>query len=143
MRVLWPSTPLFPRTSSGTCIDIFIGHRSAPLPVTVIPEFVGLSDHRLVLLDAPLQCTAPWAAGFGRVAWTSGPEWDAGLAAVTGTLSSLAAAVEDAITCAWLRPQWGGGRATRLQRRAVVNVAAWARDAVYTLVGHVAGATKV
>ncbi|CAK0886329.1 unnamed protein product [Prorocentrum cordatum] len=109
----------------------------------VLPDFIALSDHRLVMAEVPCQFTAPWAAGYGRVAWTSGPRWDEGLREISGTLSALSESVE-AITCApWLQPPWFGGRASRVQRRAVVNVAAWARDAAYTMVGHAAGATKV
>ncbi|CAK0877688.1 unnamed protein product [Prorocentrum cordatum] len=134
--------PPAPTHVSGTCIDLFIGMRDSPLPVKVLPDFIALSDHRLVMAEVPCQFTAPWAAGYGRVAWTSGPRWDEGLREISGTLSALSESVE-AITCApWLQPPWFGGRASRVPRRAVVNVAAWARDAAYTMVGHAAGATK-
>ncbi|CAK0871094.1 unnamed protein product, partial [Prorocentrum cordatum] len=135
--------PPTPTHVSGTCIDLFVSVRASPLPVHVQPDLIALSDHRPVIAEVPCQFAAPWAAGLGRVAWTSGPQWDEGLREISSTLEALSRCVEEVSSASWLRPQRFGGSATRLQRRAVVNVAAWARDAVYTLVGHAAGATKV
>ena len=134
--------PPSPTHVSGTCIDLFLGPRHDPLPVRVVDEFVGLSDHKLVLVDVPCQVTAQNSAGFGRVAWTSGEEWESGLREVASALQALATAVETIGTSQWLRPPWYGGGATRLQRRAVLNVAAWSRDTMYALVGHAASATR-
>ena len=134
--------PPKPTHSSGTCIDIFVGVRNDPLPVQVVDDFIALSDHKLVLLDAPCLVEAHLAAGFGRVAWTSGAEWEAGLSQVAPTLAALAHAVEQLLGSQWLRPAWHGGSATRLHRRAVLNTAAWCRDAVYTIVGHGSGAVR-
>ena len=108
----------------------------------VVDEFVGLSDHRLVLVDVPCRIASPSTAGFGRVAWTSGVEWEAGLSEVSSTPCALAVAVETVETSLWLRPPWFGGGATRLQRRLILNVAAWCSDAIYTLVGHASSATR-
>ncbi|CAK0904656.1 unnamed protein product, partial [Prorocentrum cordatum] len=134
--------PPSPTHVSGTCIDLFLGSRHDPLPAHVVDEFVGLSDHRLVLIDVPCRATAQNSAGFGRVAWTSGEEWETGLREVASTLQALATAIETVGTSQWLRPPWYGGGATRLQRRAVLNVAAWARDTIYAMVGHASSATR-
>ena len=134
--------PPKPTHSSGTCIDIFVGVRNDPLPVQVVDDFIALSDHKLVLLDAPCLVEAHLAAGFGRIAWTSGAEWEAGLSQVAPTLAALAHAVERLLESLWLRPAWHWGSATRLHRRAVLNTAAWCRDAVYTIVGHGSGAVR-
>ncbi|CAK0875342.1 unnamed protein product [Prorocentrum cordatum] len=105
--------PPKPTHSSGTCIDIFIGLRGDPLPVQVVEDFIALSDHKLVLLDAPCLVEPHLAAGFGRVAWTSGAEWEASLSEVAPTLAALAHAVELLLESQWLRPAWHGGAAER------------------------------
>ena len=86
----------------------------------MVEDFIALSDHKLVLLDAPCLVEPHLAAGFGRVAWTSGAEWEAGLIEVAPTLAALAHAVELLLESQWLRPAWHGGSATRLHRRAVL-----------------------
>ncbi|CAK0888741.1 unnamed protein product, partial [Prorocentrum cordatum] len=135
--------PPLPTHVSGATIDLFLGPAEAYLPVSVFDEFVGLSDLKLAQVDVPFSPALSWSAGFGRVSWTSGDEWMSALESISDLLGVLADAVEQAARSARLRPPWLGGNATRLQRRAVLNNAAWARDATYVLVGHAAGATKV
>ncbi|CAK0864133.1 unnamed protein product, partial [Prorocentrum cordatum] len=79
----------------------------------VVEDFIALSDHKLVLLDAPCLVEPHLAAGFGRVAWTSGAEWEASLSEVAPTLAALAHAVELLLESQWLRPAWHGGAAER------------------------------
>ncbi|CAK0798006.1 unnamed protein product, partial [Prorocentrum cordatum] len=135
--------PPLPTHVSGTTIDLFLGPAEANLPVSVFDEFVGLSDHKLVQVDVPFSPALSRSAGFGRVSWTSGDEWASALESISDLLGALADAVEQAARSTRLRPPWFGGSATRLQRRAVLNNAAWARDATYVLVGRAAGAAKV
>ncbi|CAK0827030.1 unnamed protein product, partial [Prorocentrum cordatum] len=82
------------------------------------------------------------AGGGGWVAWRTGPQWDAALDSAAPLLHSHAVSVESLIGEPWLRPCWFGGGASKAERRIFVDAAAWARDAVYVLLGHSAGATR-
>ena len=134
--------PVAPTHISGHSIDLVLGARGRAVPVRVQPDYVGGSDHKLVLADVPCTLAAPLCLGFGRVFWASGAEWEGGLLEDSSLLDHLAALVEGAADTPALKPDWFGGVATRAERRALVDVAAWARDAVYALTGHAVGATK-
>ena len=134
--------PPVPTHSSGTCLDLIMGRPSKPLKVTVVPDRIGLSDHLLVKATVEISMLARPEACLGRVAWATKGNWEEGLLAVRPLLFHLGEAVESLLAIPELRPPWLGGSISTRQRRACLDAAAWARDALYTLIGHSSQAVR-
>ena len=120
-----------------------MGLHNQCLPVEVVQEFIGGSDHKLVWAAVPCALVAQLSEGFGRVLWTDSVAWEYGLEEVSPLTALLAESTEQLLEAQHLRPQWFGGEATKKQRRLFLDCAAWARDTLYVLVGHAASALKV
>ena len=127
---------------SGTCIDLVLAGPGQAVSVTVKEAVAMCSDHRLLCWSLACQCDRSMHVGFGRVSWRTDSQWDHALEAVAPLLQAAASSVELCVHAPWLRPPWSGGQASVAQRRALLDVAAWSRDALYTLVGHAAGVTR-
>ena len=128
---------------SGTIIDLFVSEVDVTFPSVSVLSVgsVGSSDHALAHTCLPLSLRHSMVAGFGRVLWTGGSEWDWGLASIDHSLDQLASTVE----VMTLSVQACLGDQTRKQprrRRRVLDLVVWLRDAWYVLIGHLCSATR-
>ncbi|OLP92388.1 hypothetical protein AK812_SmicGene25805 [Symbiodinium microadriaticum] len=69
--------------------------------------------------------------------------WDAALSKISVPLQTLEETIADALGCVDLRPTQFGGTTSKKLRRAILDSAAWARDVLVVIAGHIAGAVKV
>ena len=129
LHVLNGSTPTH---DSGTIIDLILGEK--PGRALTHRDKIGGSDHRMVSHLSSSQITVEHRAAVGRVDWTSSEEWMEGLIFIGPVLSYLTLAVSAAANEIAAHP---GIPARR--RRAVLEAAAWTREALYCLVGHANG----
>ena len=130
--------------SSGTIIDLILcDSLDLQLPIATVkpPGSVALSDHSLVLNSVPGKIHHDTIVGFGRVAWTSGDEWDAALARIDSELFTLASIIQD-ITHTVGSGDFVSRKGPRFRRR-IIDLAVWVRDAWYTVIGHLCSATRV
>ena len=94
---LWCANPVNSSTHvTGTIVDVFITERGGAFGDVVVdpPSTIAASDHSLVHTLAPLTTNCSYAAGFGRVLWTSSPQWSATLGLIDPALHSLSKLVE-------------------------------------------------
>ena len=85
-----------PTHASGSSIDTFVSERDCVFPSVNVGAVgaVGQSDHALLHIQVQLEVSSSVTAGFGRIVWASGEEWDRGLSNIDSHLACLAAAVE-------------------------------------------------
>ena len=95
------------------------------------PETIGGSDHRLVALVAEGLVQMGYRFRFGKVTWAKPDNWTVTLQSIEPTLHSLAQAVMSA-SMEMLQHQG----VPEKKKRAVIEAAAWAREALYCLGGH-------
>ncbi|CAE7195943.1 MOCOS [Symbiodinium sp. CCMP2592] len=79
----------------------------------------------------------------GRISWLSGEVWDEALLKISMPLQTLEEAIADTLLCVDLRPTQFGGTISKKLRRSILDSAAWARDVLVVMAGHMAGAVKV
>ena len=139
---LVPYNPNVPTHDSGSAIDLVLAPEGAPLVVDVSREVVGASDHRMVLCSVFREVSYRYACGIGRVAWVHQGEWDVALRKVEPVLKALADSIESLVGVPAMAPPSAGGTASRRQRRALLDLAAWVRDVVYVVAGHSANMVR-
>lgn len=132
-----PFNPPIATHDDGYCLDVFMGEPRLPFDVQVVPEKVGESDHDLVLATVPVSVGIDYRSTLGRVRWAGQDEWESGLRAIPDTLQSATQATMSA------EQEILQARDIPIKRRrAILDAAAWLRDAVYTVVGHMSQAVK-
>ena len=131
--------PDIPTHVSGTILDVFLTPRTSPTEVEVDAENVGSSDHSLVTSSVRAAVNLNFVSGLGRVALAGIEEWNEALQVVSPLLNATARAAElatvDLAEC--------GNKIRWRRRRVIVDTAAWLRDCIYVLAGHLLGATRV
>ncbi|CAE8605722.1 unnamed protein product [Polarella glacialis] len=124
---------------SGAAIDLILGRGGMPLPVAVLPERVADSDHHIVIARLPAKISLDYGHGIGRVSLADSEAWTDALATIDQCLGAAADALELATT--EMSDAYSTGAPTG-RRRAVLNAAAWLRDALFVFAGHCCGATR-
>lgn len=140
LRVLNPDCPTH---CSGTIIDVILVPRGSGGAVTAEPDFIGESDHKLLFLRTSFTCKTSIGAGFGRISWLISDLWDQGIEFIEDLITELRTAVEEIIMDSVARPQQLGGQISKKLRRGFIDAAAWARDVLIVLVGHLNSLVRV
>ena len=122
---------------SGSAIDIVLSPVSTPLFAGIMPNVIGLSDHKLVFCTVPLSILSRSSTVLGRVGWTE-EGWEAALFRVQPLLVQLSNAIQPLVSDNTLLPKMLGGTSRIRQRRALLDAAAWSRNVLYVLAGHFA-----
>ena len=123
--------PPVPTHSSGSIIDLVLSDAGSPLNVFVDSESIGLSDHKLVWADCSVQLQFSFTCSVGRVLWAKPSLWEDVFTQALPVLQVLRRATEEATE------EILEARSLQVKRRrAIVDAAAWARDAVVCLLGH-------
>ena len=131
-----------PTHESGTVIDLVLCRRGHRPPVSVQAVPAMQSDHKMLTWQVDVRCERVFSSAVGRVSWRTDAQWDAVLGRISALLFATAAATEGLLTATWLRPPWFGGTASVAERRGLLDLAAWTREAIYTMAGHAAGVTR-
>ena len=134
--------PPIPTHVSGTIIDLVFGDKRDSLEVNVSDENFACSDHAFVRNPVKHKVEVAFASNLGRVTWASHADWDEGLGRIEVSLDTLATAVQNLLHCDSLRPRAHGDSAGQRQRRGLLDMAAWARDVLYVVVGHCCSAVS-
>eukprot|EP00438_Fugacium_kawagutii_P003600 Skav221608 [mRNA] locus=scaffold1698:941151:944102:- [translate_table: standard] len=140
LKVLNPDRPTH---CSGTIIDLVLVPRGTDGAVTVEPDFVGGSDHNLLFLQTSFTCTTSVGTGVGRISWLTSDLWDQSIDFIEELVMELRTGIEEIIVDATARPQQLGGQTSKKLRRGLIDAAAWARDVLIVLVGHLSGLVRV
>jgi hypothetical protein len=106
-----------------------------------MPGDVGRSDRSFVVVSLYSAICLSRETAFGRVAWTSGSEWDAALTLISPALSLLSESV-DALASDPVVRGWADAMEQPNRRRRILDAVVWIRDVFYTLAGHMGGATR-
>ena len=123
---------------SGTSIDLIMSHFTQPVPVEVLEEDVGFSDHRMVLGKVPLAVQFSFENTIGRVLWAHGDAWDTVIALWTPCLETCTLARQQATRYVIQLPTLSIKR-----KKAVLDAAAWVRDVVVCILGHCQGLIEI
>ena len=86
--------PGIPTHDSGYVLDLVLCSRGFPLPVSVVPEIIGRSDHRLVVADVGCSVKVDHGASVGRVSWSRVADWEAALGELVPWLEELSSIIE-------------------------------------------------
>ena len=129
-------TILLLQHDSGTIVDLVFSPRHEPLRVETSTDNFARSDHAFVTCAPELNVAISYSSNLGRVSWASHESWNDGLAAIEEVLAGLASSITSLFNCQALRPRVFGGTAGQKQRRSLLDMAAWARDVLYVVVGH-------
>ena len=135
--------PAIATHDNGSILDLVLVPTHLNLQAYVYPDRLGGSDHRLVSTSVSLQVSCCYTGALGRISWLSGEVWDAALSKISVPLQTLEETIADALGCVDLRPTQFGGTTSKKLRRAILDSAAWARDVLVVIAGHIAGAVKV
>ncbi|CAE7834833.1 unnamed protein product [Symbiodinium sp. CCMP2592] len=127
--------PPKPTHVSGTTIDLVLGAGDANVPVEIIEESVGLSDHFLVIAKCPARLQASFPTSVGRVMWALSSEWDT----VCEDVSSAFALAVCVISEAQNEIEEFGHNMPIKRKRAVLDAGAWIREVFICILGHCAG----
>ena len=138
-RNLVACNPRFPTHVSGTIIDLVLTDRCQPLPVDVVQEDIGASDHFMVISRCPVSLQASFESSVGRVIWSQSNEWDEALASAESSFALAAlitndVQVEIAANKHCLLPK---------RKRDLLDAAAWIREVLVCFTGHCGGLTRV
>ena len=140
LRVINPAVATH---DNGSILDLVLVPAHLDVQAFVHPGRLGGSDHRLVSTSVSLQVSCCYAGALGRISWLSGEVWDEALSMISLPLQSLEEAIADTLRCVDLRPAQFGGKTSKKLRRGILDSAAWARDVLVVIAGHIAGAVKV
>ena len=97
-------TPPTATHSSGSCLDLIITPRQSDVSVSVVPDRVALSDHKLVVGDLFCNLVHKRSRCVGRITWAGREEWDVALQSCQGFLEHAAKIIEEMLTVCSLRP---------------------------------------
>ena len=134
-----------PTHVSGSVIDLILcdsPNLGLAISTVLPPGAIASSDHALVHNNIPMSIRFSCAAGFGRVGWTSGSEWDAALTRIEPSLGMLAQLLEDLVEDSLMK-QLNASLQNLALRRFIVDLVVWIRDAWYCVAGHLCQATRI
>ena len=127
-----------PTHDSGTLIDLILGTPDVFTKAVVHPETIGGSDHRLVTAKVgAVPCSDHWQPD-ARVQWSHGHLWSEALSSVQESTQVILSAVDEAICEVCETPTLPVKR-----RRAILDAAAWCREVLVAVAGHLHGLVAV
>ncbi|CAE7587340.1 unnamed protein product [Symbiodinium sp. CCMP2592] len=135
---LFAFNPPHPTHQSGHIIDLCFAEASHPIDVVVEPSDIGLSDHKLIWADCAIRLQFSFQQSVGRVMWARPGLWEHVFCQALPALEALRNAIEEATE------EIFEARSLQVKRRrAILDAAAWARDAIVCLLGHCFSLTVV
>ena len=127
-----------PTHDSGTLIDVILGESGVKAEAVTHSDNIGGSDHRLVTVSFDnIQFGVSWQPD-ARVCWTHGQLWTDALRSVQHLLDELADATSQAT-----QEICSASSLPTKRKRAILDTAAWCREAVVASLGHLHGMITV
>ena len=128
---LWAFNPHVATHASGTTIDLTLSSIHEPLEVHVCIDDIRQSDHGLIWTQCDVSLALSRNPAVGRVMWAQPGLWEHVFEHASNVFAVLSLAAELATE------EISDTRSlTSKRRRAILDAAAWARDAVICLLGH-------
>ena len=126
-----------PTHESGYVLDLVLGLPGSATSFT-LPQFIAGSDHKMVVAQSSFRVTADLSFGLNRVSWSHSESWREGLNHIDQLLRHSGEVVDSVFieiqTCSDV---------PKKRKRALLEAAAWMREAIYCVLGHCISAVKV
>ena len=126
-----------PTHESGYVLDLILGIPGSATSFT-LPQFIAGSDHKMVVAQSSFRVTADLSFGLNRVSWSHSESWREGLNHIDQLLRHSGEVIDSVFieiqTCSDV---------PKKRKRALLEAAAWIREAIYCVLGHCISAVKV